>query len=194
MPLDEREKRELEERIRNQRRAMWKGEVKDKTQAKKKLRRTKASPVLRDPQRDEEARQILEKRLGTEKEETAGIVTKSRRSLGRHSARNGSKVVQSDDRLRSMPEDRRAYEEIERVPAKQQEREKTELERKIKEQRRSVWNGRTGTELERRKGRETPSRIPSLKLALIVIISLIGAVMIGIAIGYLAAVRDLINI
>ena len=194
MPLDEREKKELEERIRNQRRAMWKGEVKDKNQVKKKLRSTKTSPALRDQQRDEEARQTLEKRIGAEKKETANTATKPRRSLRRHLARNGPKMVQSDERVRSIPEDHRAYEEVERVPVKQQERDKKELAKKVKEQRRSVWSGRTGNELERKKGRDIPSRIPSLKLALIVIISLIGAVLIGITIGYLAAVRDLINI
>ncbi len=44
------------------------------------------------------------------------------------------------------------------------------------------------------KSRNRRSKVPTLKLAIIVILSLIGAIAIGIAIGYFAASRNLINI
>jgi hypothetical protein len=114
MPLDEREKRELAARIKEQRRTVWSGTTKAK-------RRTKNRRDLRT------ARLVLDHQKG--------------------------------------------HREVEQISDHQSD--EPEAERKS-----------SGFQLS----------IPSLKLALLVIIGLIAAILIGVAIGYVAAVRDWINI
>lgn len=177
MPLDEREKEELAKKIMEQRRAVWKGEATDKRRTEKRRERKKTKPVLDRQQDREEIEQTLESpyRIAEEREE------------------------------------------VEQTSEKQQEREKEELIEKIKEQRRSIWKGemtdkrRTKKKRERKKtkpvldrqsnrpkarkkGKDAQSSVPTLRLALLVIIGLIAAIIIGMTIGYLAAVRDLIKI
>jgi hypothetical protein len=177
MPLDEREKKELAEKIVEQRRSMWKGEAKDKRQKKKRRERKKTKPVL-DRQQDREG---IQQTLVPPYQ-----ITKDRQE-----------------------------QEVEQPIEKQQKREKEELTEKIKEQRRSVWKGeptdkrrtkkrerkktkpvsdRQSNRSKEKKDKDARSSVPTLRLALLVVIGLIAAIMIGVAIGYLAAVRDLIKI
>ena len=71
----------------------------------------------------------------------------------------------------------------------EREKDQKELARKIKEQRRAVWMGKASSDQ-----REARSRLPRLGLALLIILGLIGAIAIGIGIGYLLAFYDLIGI
>lgn len=127
MPLDEREKKELAKRIKEQRSAMWKGEVKSRSQTKKK--------------RDiKTARRIPDHEQGRER-------------IRQYSER------QQDDRTTEQ-----SSEQLSRRP-------------RIK-----------------KKSRDNKSKIPALKLALLVIIGLIAAILLGVGAGYLAAVRDWIPV
>jgi hypothetical protein len=187
MPLDEREKKELEKKIKAQRRSMWKGEVTSKNRIRRSGEKREARPISRDQQ--EYGKETAAQRGSAWKEAAA--------------ARNRAKAELE-------------IRENELVPDDQQKSEEAKLANKIAEQRRSMWEGQASNKREKkranrktqaiinerqsdepgakRKERDTRSNVPSLKLALLVIISFIGAVLIGIAIGYLAAVRDLINI
>jgi hypothetical protein len=189
MPLDEREKKELEKKIKAQRRSMWKGEVTSENRIRRSGEKREARPISRDQQ--EYGKETAAQRGSAWKEAAA--------------ARN---------RVRAELEIR----EDELVPDDQQKSEEAKLASKIVEQRKFMWEGQASSKREKkkkrgskktqviinerqsdepgvkRKERDTRSSVPSLKLALIVIISFIGAVILGISIGYLAAVRDLINI
>jgi hypothetical protein len=176
MHLDEGEKRELAKKIEEQRRSMWKGQATDKRRTKKRRERKKTKPVLYRQQEREEIEQPLE---------SPYQITEER-------------------------------EEAEQALQGQQRSEKEELAKKIEEQRRSMWKGevtdrrRTKKKQKRkknkpalnrqsnrpktkRKGKDVESKIPTLKLAFLVIIGLIAAIIAGVAIGYLAAVHDLIR-
>jgi len=175
MSIDEREKKELAKKIAEQRRSMWKGEATSKYRTKKKRKKTK--PVL-DRQQDREA------------------------------------IEQTPESPYQIAQERS---EVGQALEEQQELEREELARKVKEQRRSVWKGdvtnrrRTKKKRERKKTKpvqelqsnrpkakrqvkDVQSKIPSLKLALLVIIGLIAAILMGVAIGYLVAVHDLVKI
>lgn len=127
MPLDEREKKELAKKIKEQRSAMWSGEAKTKNETKKK--------------RDiKTARRIPDHEQGREK-------------IRQYSER------QQDDKTTEQ-----SSEQLSRRP-------------RIK-----------------KKSRDNQSKIPALKLALLVIIGLIAAILLGVGIGYLASVRNWIPV
>ena len=195
MPLDEREKEELAEKIMEQRRAMWKGKTVTKRPTKKGRESRKSKSVLDRQQKREEVKQ----------------------------APTPYQEVADDDSAEK-------HEEIERTSESKDKREKEELTKKIVEQRRSVWKGKTAVKPQTKRSRESKrtertldrqkehvkigqtlarhsdkprvkrrdeniqSRVPSLKLALLVIVGLIAAIAMGVAIGYLVAVRDLVKI
>lgn len=127
MPLDEREKKELAKRIKEQRSAMWKGEVKTRSQTKKK--------------RD--------------------IKT-----------------------ARRIPDHEQGREKVRQYSERQQDDKKTE----------QSLEQPSGRPRIKKKSRDSQSKIPALKLALLVIIGLITAILLGVGIGYLAAVRDWIPV
>jgi|GEM_PF-1886271 len=176
MPLNEREKRELAKKIEEQRRSMWKGEATDKRRTKKRRERKKTKLLSERQQDHEEIEQTLE---------SPYQITEER-------------------------------EEAKQILEKQRESEKEELAEKIKEQRRSMWKGevtdkrrtkkqkrkktkpaldrQSNTPKSRRRGEDVQSKVPTLKLAFLVIIGLIAAIIIGVAIGYLVAIHDLIKI
>jgi len=194
MPLDEREKEELAKKIMEQRRAMWKGKTVTKRPTKKGRESRKSKRVLDRQQKHEEVKQAP-----TPYQEVA------------------------DDSAEK-------HQEIEQTSESKHEREREELAKKIVEQRRSVWKGRTAVKTRtkgsreskrtektldrqkehakveqtlarhsdkpraRRRDENTQSRVPSLKLALLVIVGLIAAIAVGVAVGYLVAARDLIKI
>lgn len=135
MPLDEREKKELAKRIKEQRRAMWKGEVATRSRTKKRRDLRGARRVPDHQEEHQEAGQHSESH---------------RETVGEDSVEEHQESEQVSDRQSDEPE-------------------------------------------ARRKDSIAQSNIPPLRLALLVMIGLIAAILIGVAVGYLAAVRDWIN-
>ena len=196
MPLTEREKEELARKIDQQRKAMWKGQPTSERQTKTEQSPEKSEETSKPKQEPEIAKQTpksdyhaveseivdrpdetkptLKEQSQDEKEELAKKIKQQRRAVWKGKPEPRSKRPKS---ARSV--DRALYNqkkpELAEHPAidhsEQQETQETEEESK-----------------------EYQSKAPPLKLALIVIIGLIGAIALGIAIGYIAVVRDLINV
>lgn len=193
MVLDEREKEELAKKITEQRKSVWKGEVTPKRRAKKRQERKKAEQVPDRQQEHEEVEQIPEPHSGVvdddsveeheevkqsldqpqerERNELAKKVMEQRRATWKGAAGAGSRTRRASENAERIL---RRHQEIERT---QQKLEQQPDEPKVKKKRRNVQ-----------------SRVPSLKLALLVMIGLIAAITIGVAIGYLAATHDLLKI
>lgn len=190
MPLDEREREELAKKINQQRRAMWKGQVTKERRTKEKRRKEEQPPetqqqdegiaqtpeplsqaVEEDPQKEPgRIEQLPERVKEREKEELAEKIRQQRRAVWR-----GKPEARSKRKKRGPGSAKRVLnyqQEIE--PAEQRD---VNQPNKPKE-----------------KSRDYKSKAPTLKLALIVILGLIGAIAIGVAIGYIAASRGLINI
>ena len=132
MPLDERGKKKLAEKIKEQRRAMWKGEVTTRSRTKRKRDLRGARRVSDRQKEHEEVGQDLEPFIDKDSVEEP---------------REGEQV---SDHQSNDPE-------------------------------------------AKREDSSAQSLIPTLKLALLVMIGLIAAILLGVAIGYLAAVRDWIS-
>ncbi|MFC1718946.1 hypothetical protein ACFL6S_35170 [Candidatus Poribacteria bacterium] len=192
MPLDERERAELAKKINQQRRSMWKGQVtKDERDGKK---REKVEQDLKPQQTHEEVQQIseppnqmmeeksveeikeveqpLERVKEGEKEELAEKIKQQRRTVWR-----GEPAAKSKRKKRELRSTRRVLDYQQEIKPTEQSTANPPNERETKE-----------------KSRDYRSKVPTLKLAIIVILSLIGVIAIGVVIGYLAASRDLINI
>jgi hypothetical protein len=274
MPLDEREKEQLAKRIKEQRRAMWKGEAKTKRPKKKqenkaeasfstpnhestiqmwerqrgirKTKRRSESQKTRKPESRQEHRKVeqtSEPRYGTiadsmQEHNAAGRMPAPPNEVEQASEPRYGTIADSIQERNAAGRMPALPNEVEQASAIQDERAKTELAEKIEEQRRAMWRGESkaasrtkrreskkssptlkrgdlGTpvlarqqehgraeqtldqQLDKPKARENRGfrlNVPTLKLALLVIIGLIAAIIIGVAVGYVAAVRDLIKI
>jgi predicted ribonuclease toxin of YeeF-YezG toxin-antitoxin module len=176
MPLSEREKKELAKKIAEQRRSVWKGEVTDKPRNKKRRERKKTMPVLDRQQDREEIEQTLEfpYQITEECEETKQILEEQRES-------------EKEELAEKIKEQRRSMwkgEVTDKRRAKKQERKKTK----------PALDRQSNTPRSRGKSKDVQSKVPTLKLAFLVIIGLIAAIIMGVAIGYLVAIHDLIKI
>lgn len=181
MPLTEREREELARKINQQRRAMWKGQTTDELQAKKEQKPEKNAPTIERQKKQIEPEQTpepyhqvgekepIEKHEESKKEKLAKKIKQQRRAVwgGKPDAKSKTNKRKS----RSVKKILERHQEPE--PIKQNQ---------LNERRAKA------------KSRDYQSKAPTLKLALLVIIGLIGMIAIGITIGYLAAVRDLIKI
>jgi Flp pilus assembly protein TadB len=125
--MDEREKEELAKKIKEQRRAVWKGETKSRNQKRARRDFTTARRISDQDQGREKVRLYLER---------------------------------------------------------QQEKESVELS----------FEQPSDIQRMKRKSRDSRLKVPALKLALLVIIGLIAAILLGVGIGYLVAVRNWISI
>ena len=172
MPLTEREKEELARKIDQQRKAMWKGQPTRKPESQKT--REPESQRARKPE-DQTTRkpdnQIAKEQRQDEREELVKKIKQQRRAVWKGEPEARSKKPRS---ARS----------ISRVLHQQEESESAK-------QHATSHLDQQETE---EKNREYRSKAPHLKLALIVIISLIGAIALGVAIGYFVAARGLINV
>lgn len=185
MPLDKREREELAKKIMEQRRSTWKGEATVKRPPKKKLERKKT-------------------------EQTSGRQRKYRKTVpasDRQQKHEEPKEGSKPDHwiVDGKPAEERR--EVKQISDRQQERKEPEqtselhyriIDEKPVEKREEVKQtiGRQSDNKPKAKKRDRDIQwnVPGLKLSLLVIIGLIAAIMIGVAIGYWAAVRDLINI
>ena len=149
MPLEEQEKKELEKRIMEQRRSVWKGEITPKRRTKKKQDLRKAKRLSDRQQENRKVEQVSEPQ---------------------------HQIIQDDS-----TEEKK---ETEQTLQSQKENETTE----------QILEQQLSNPKAKKKRRNVQSSVPSLRLALLVIIGLIAVIMIGVAIGYLAAVRGLIKI
>lgn len=217
MPLSEREKEELAKKIEQQREDMWKGQATSERGTRKKRWRKKTEEILESQHERREVEQAPEYPQELEEIEQAPEYPQKREEA--EQIPEPHHHVIADEPV----EERR---EVEQPPEEQSETE--ELAEKIRQQRRTVWQGkpevkgrkkkkpRTTRSVRRvvphqqesessekspaderkakEKSRDHKSKVPTLKLALIVVIGLIGAIAIGIAIGYVVAIKDLIKI
>ena len=149
MPLDEREKRELAEKIAEQRKSVWKGEVSTKRDKKKGKEPNQIERTLDRQQGHEKIQETLEPRYSTGHKDFA----------------------EERKEIQQFPEQRREHESIKQTSGRRSDKPKS-----------------------KRKSRNSRSSVPTLKLALLMIIGLIASIIMGVAIGYLIAVRDLIKI
>ena len=109
----------------------------------------------------------------TEKDELARKIGEQRKAVwrGQTAARRGARKRRERERNESAPERRREPAEVEHTSVHQ-----------------------LGEMEAERKSSGVQSRVPALKIALLAIVGLISAIIIGIAIGYLVAIHDLIKI
>ncbi len=185
MPMNEREKKELEEKIKNQRRAMWKGEAagKDKTKNSRTLEKQPEHKAREATEETAEQHGFVWKKAAASKNQAKTTPVSEEKELERKIAEQRRAMWQGQPDT-GRERKRRESKMVEEALHQQQESERTEdtLEYQVDDTK------------PKRKQRNTGPRIPSLKLALLVIIGLIGAIIIGVAIGYLAAARNLIKI
>lgn len=195
MPLDEREKEELAKKIMDQRRAMWKGETATKRPTKKGRESRKSKRVLDSQQKHEEVKQAptpyqevadddsagehegiertSESEDEREREELIKKIVEQRRGVwkGQTAVQTRTKRSQESKRTKKTLDRQKEHEKVEQTLARHSDKPRA-----------------------RRKDENIQSRVPSLKLALLVIVGLIAAIAMGVAIGYLVAIRDLIKI
>lgn len=180
MPLDEREREELAKKINQQRRAMWKGQVTKGRQTRKKreAKKPKGSSDLQptidtsyqvaeaEPTEElEEVEQPLEEIKKSDREELAEKIKQQRRDVWKG---------EPETRARRKKQKSRSSK---RVLDYQQETEPIE----------QPISNPIGEPIAKEKSRDYKSKAPTLKLAVIVILGLIGAIAIGVTIGYLVA-------
>ncbi|MBD3182124.1 hypothetical protein GF312_07520 [Candidatus Poribacteria bacterium] len=175
MSIDDKKKKELEERIKEQRRSVWKGES-----SSKKTKRRRWSDLL-----------------------------------SRKNSHQKQQKQKDDSREKPLPTPSKPEQNEKITP----DNDVNELKQKIVNQRRAVWKGESLSQEQTNKSDEkvysnnkreitfknpsnaarkvkikkTRSKLPPLKLALIVLISLIACVSIGIVIGYIIANYNLLN-
>ena len=193
MPLTEHEREELAKKIDQQRKAMWKGQTTGDRQTKNKRSPEKDDGTLKRQQKPQEVEQASElyyhvaedevidepdeveppskEQRQDEREELAKKIKQQRRAIWKGEPATRSKEPKS---ARSISKALHRQEESESA-----------------EQQATSHSNQQETE---EKNREYRSKAPHLKLALIVIISLIGAIALGVAIGYFVAARGLINV
>ena len=166
MSLNESKKRELAKKIEEQRKTVWKGEAASKRRIRKRREYKKTGSVSEHQQ-------------------------------------EYSEDAQASETYRSVRDYNSARDETaaEQNQAQPQEPENDDLKKKIAEQRRATWQGEVTSRRRMKKKRKTAgpdselqSKLPRLKIALLLILGLVFAIALGVAIGYLLASHDLIKI
>ena len=180
MPLDEREREELAKKINQQRRAMWKGQVTKGRQTGKKREANKAEEssipqptvdpgyqtVEEEPTEElKEVEQTPVEIKKTDREELAEKIKQQRRTVWKG---------EPETRARRKKQESRSNR---RVLDYQQETEPIE----------QLVPNPIDEPMAKEKSRDYQSKAPTLKLAVIVILGLIGAIAVGVTIGYLVA-------
>ncbi len=180
MPLDEREREELAKKINQQRRAMWKGQVTKGSQTEKKQggQKTKegipaqptVDPGYRTSEEEpagelKEVEQSLKEIKEREKEELAKKIKQQRETVW-----NGEPETRGTQKKQRSRSNRRVLDYQQETKAIEQPESNPIDEPVAKE-----------------KSRDYKSKAPTLKLAVTVILGLVGTIAIGVAIGYLIA-------
>ena len=109
----------------------------------------------------------------SEKDELARKIGEQRKAVwkGQTGTRRGVRKRRERERSKVAPVRRRERAEVEQTSSQQLGEMKAE-----------------------RRGSGVRSRVPALKIALLTIVGIISAIIVGIAIGYLVAIHDLIDI
>ena len=180
MPLTEREKEELARKIDQQRKAMWEGQttrkLDEQTTRKPDEQTTRKSDEQTTRKSDEQTtrksdEQKAKEQSQDERKELAKKIKQQRRAVWKGEPESRSKRPKSGRSIDRVLYDQKEAELAEQHAIDHSDQQETEEESK-----------------------EYRSKAPPLKLALIVIIGLLGAIALGIAIGYIAVVRNLINV
>lgn len=210
MPLTDSEREELAKKINQQRRSMWKGQVSDENRPNKKGKKADINvpesrqnytepehPVkLPDPVIEEETdREIVHPPINqpvneikptpieppaNDREKLADKVKEQRRSVWAGETKRKKSKRKKDSRKITRSTNKILNYSQESVPVEKTS-EKQPLEAQLEEPK------------NRKKGEGFFLKAPALKLALIVIVCLIGAISIGIAVGYIIASQNLLE-
>jgi hypothetical protein len=166
MSLDEKQREELAKRIKEQRRAIWKGEINYKRQDKSQNHKNTVQ------------------------------IWKHQRKINKQRENHEKLYYEIDEEPISVSEEEEQIPELEYIIDKQTSSNKNmHIERdRIDETTDQITQDEPNTKKNRRRFKFISFTPPNLLTSLLVIIILIVLIVMGVAIGYILAVKDLINI